>query len=137
MPEKQPKHPNNNAKARENWESEGGAPASDHRSTKRKRGRDPNQITKAQPLTDPRMPAAQLSQREARQNLRSDRARISEPDEPLAGCRTPTRQTGGGGGGAPQGAVGALKRLRLAGCRSARPRRLLWVTSQKALGTSA
>jgi hypothetical protein len=52
MPEKQPKRPNNNAKALENWESEGGAPASDDRSTKRKRGRDLNQITKAQPLTD-------------------------------------------------------------------------------------
>ena len=52
MPEKQPKRPNNNAKALENWESEGGAPASDDRSTKRKRPRDLNQITKAQPLTD-------------------------------------------------------------------------------------
>jgi hypothetical protein len=52
MPEKQPKRPNNNAKALENWESEGGAPASDNRSGKRKRPRDPNQITKAQPLTD-------------------------------------------------------------------------------------
>ena len=29
MPEKQPKRPNNNAKALESWESEGGAPASD------------------------------------------------------------------------------------------------------------
>ena len=37
MTEKQPKRPNNNAKALENWESEGGAPASDDRSTKRKR----------------------------------------------------------------------------------------------------
>ena len=35
MPEKQPKHPNNNANALENWESEGGTPASDDRSTKR------------------------------------------------------------------------------------------------------
>jgi hypothetical protein len=52
MPEKQPKRPNNNAKALENWESEGGAPASDNRSTKRKRPRDLNQITKAQPLPD-------------------------------------------------------------------------------------
>ena len=51
MPEKQPKRPNNNAKALENWESEGGAPASDDRSTTRKRPRDLNQITKAQPLT--------------------------------------------------------------------------------------
>ena len=51
MPEKQPKRPNNNAKALENWESEGGAPASDNRSgKKRKRPRDLNQ--KAQPLTD-------------------------------------------------------------------------------------
>jgi hypothetical protein len=39
MSEKQPKRPNNNAKALENWESEGGAPASDDRSTKRKRPR--------------------------------------------------------------------------------------------------
>jgi hypothetical protein len=31
MPEKEPKRPNNNAKALENWESEGGAPASDDR----------------------------------------------------------------------------------------------------------
>jgi hypothetical protein len=52
MPEKQPKGPNNNAKALENWESEGGAFASDDRSTKRKRPRDLNQITKAQPLPD-------------------------------------------------------------------------------------
>jgi hypothetical protein len=52
MPEKQPKHPNNNANALENWESEGGTPASDDRSTKRKRPRVLNQITKAQPLTD-------------------------------------------------------------------------------------
>jgi hypothetical protein len=29
MPGKQPKRPNNNAKALESWESEGGAPASD------------------------------------------------------------------------------------------------------------
>ena len=43
---------NNNAKALESWESEGGAPASDDRSTKRKRSRDLNQITKAQPPTD-------------------------------------------------------------------------------------
>ena len=51
MPEKQPKRPNNNAKALENWESEGGAPASDNRSEKkRKPPRDPNQ--KAQLLTD-------------------------------------------------------------------------------------
>jgi hypothetical protein len=52
MPQNQPKHPNNNAKALENWESEGGAPASDNRSTKRKRPLDLNQITKAQPLRD-------------------------------------------------------------------------------------
>jgi hypothetical protein len=52
MPEKQPKRPNNNAKALESWESEGGAPASDDCSTKRKRPRVLNQITKAQPLTD-------------------------------------------------------------------------------------
>jgi hypothetical protein len=39
MPEKQPKRPNNNAKALESWESEGGAPASDDCSTKRKRAR--------------------------------------------------------------------------------------------------
>ena len=52
MPEKQPKHPNNNANALEDWESEGGTPASDDRSTKRKRPRVLNQITKAQPLTD-------------------------------------------------------------------------------------
>jgi hypothetical protein len=45
MPEKQPKRPNNNAKALESWESEGGAPASDEGSTK---GRPLNQITKAQ-----------------------------------------------------------------------------------------
>ena len=51
MPEKQPKHPNNNANALENWESEG-TPASDDRSTKRKRPRVLNQITKAQTLTD-------------------------------------------------------------------------------------
>ena len=51
MPDKQPKHPNNNAKALENWESEGGAPASHDRSTKRK-SRVLTQITKAQPLTD-------------------------------------------------------------------------------------
>jgi hypothetical protein len=49
MPEKQPKRPNNNAKALENWESEGGAPASDDRSTKRKR---PRVLNQAQPLTD-------------------------------------------------------------------------------------
>ncbi len=47
-----PKRPNNNAKALESWESEGGAPASDDRSTKRKRRRVLNQITKAQPLTN-------------------------------------------------------------------------------------
>ena len=52
MPEKKSTRPNNNAKALESWESEGGAPASDDRSTKRKRDRDLNQITKAQPLTD-------------------------------------------------------------------------------------
>jgi hypothetical protein len=52
MPGKQPKRPNNNAKALESWESEGGAPASDDRSTKRKRPRVLNQITKAQPLTN-------------------------------------------------------------------------------------
>jgi hypothetical protein len=47
MPEKQPKRPNNNAKALESWESEGGAPASDDGSTKRKRPRVLYQITKA------------------------------------------------------------------------------------------
>jgi hypothetical protein len=52
MPEKQPKRPNSNAKALENWESEGGAPASDERSPKRKRPSVLDQITKAQPLTD-------------------------------------------------------------------------------------
>jgi hypothetical protein len=52
MPEKQPKRPNNYAKALESWESEGGAPASDDHSTKRKRPRDLNQITKARPPTD-------------------------------------------------------------------------------------
>ena len=52
MPEKQPKRPNSNAKALENWESEGGAPASDDRSTKSKPPRVLNQITKAQPLTE-------------------------------------------------------------------------------------
>ncbi len=52
MPEKQPKRPNNNAKALESWESEGGAPASDDCLTKRKRPRVLNQITKAQPLTN-------------------------------------------------------------------------------------
>jgi hypothetical protein len=52
MPEKQPKRPNNNAEALENCESEGGAPASDDRSTKRKRPRVLKRITKAQPLTD-------------------------------------------------------------------------------------
>lgn len=52
MSEKQPKRSNNNAKALENWESEGGAPASEDRSTKRKRPRELNQITKVQPLTD-------------------------------------------------------------------------------------
>ena len=52
MPEKQAKRPHNNAKALENWESEGGAPASDDRSTKRKRPRVLNQITKVKPLTD-------------------------------------------------------------------------------------
>jgi hypothetical protein len=51
MSEKQPKRSNNNAKALENWESEGGAPASEDRSTKRKRPRDLNQITKVQQLT--------------------------------------------------------------------------------------
>jgi len=37
MADKQRKRPNNNAKALESWENEGGAPASDDRSTKRKR----------------------------------------------------------------------------------------------------
>jgi hypothetical protein len=37
MADKQPKRPNNNAKALESWESEGGAPASDDRPIKRKR----------------------------------------------------------------------------------------------------
>jgi hypothetical protein len=48
MPEKQPKRPNNNAKALESWESEGGAPASNDGSTEGQRPRDLNQITKAQ-----------------------------------------------------------------------------------------
>jgi hypothetical protein len=48
MPEKQPKRPNNNAKALESWESEGGPPASNDGSTKGQRPRDLNQITKAQ-----------------------------------------------------------------------------------------
>ena len=48
MPEKQPKRPNNNAKALESWESEGGAPASNDGSTKGQRPHDLNQITKAQ-----------------------------------------------------------------------------------------
>jgi hypothetical protein len=52
MPAKPPKRPNNNDKALENWESDGGAPASGDRSTKKKRSRDLNQITKAQPLTN-------------------------------------------------------------------------------------
>ena len=52
MPEKKSTRPNNNAKALESWESEGGAPASDDCSTKRKRPRVLNQITKAQPLTN-------------------------------------------------------------------------------------
>ena len=38
MADKQPKRPNNNANALESWESEGGAPASDDGSIKRKRG---------------------------------------------------------------------------------------------------
>jgi hypothetical protein len=37
MADKQPQHTNNNAKALESWESEGGAPASGDRSIKRKR----------------------------------------------------------------------------------------------------
>jgi len=49
MPEKQPKRSNNNAKALESWESEGGAPASEDGSTKGQRLRDLKQITKAQP----------------------------------------------------------------------------------------
>jgi hypothetical protein len=52
MPGKQPKRPNNNAKALESWESEGGTPASGDDLTMRKRPRDLNQITKAQPPTD-------------------------------------------------------------------------------------
>jgi hypothetical protein len=52
MPEKRRKRPNNYAKALESWEGEGGAPASDDHSTKRKRPRDLNQITKARPPTD-------------------------------------------------------------------------------------
>jgi hypothetical protein len=52
MPEKQPKRPDNNAKALEDWESEGGAPALVDRSTKRNRPRVLNQITKAQPIPD-------------------------------------------------------------------------------------
>ena len=41
-----PKRPNNNTKALEGWESEGGAPASDDPSTKKKRPRDLNQWAK-------------------------------------------------------------------------------------------
>ena len=52
MPGKQPRRPNNNTKALESWESEGGAPASDDGSTKRNRRRVLNQITKAQPPTN-------------------------------------------------------------------------------------
>jgi hypothetical protein len=37
MADKQPKRPNNNAEALESWESEGGAPVSDDRSTKKNR----------------------------------------------------------------------------------------------------
>ena len=46
MANKQPKHPNNNAKATESWESEGGAPATDDRSPARKRPRDLSQWAK-------------------------------------------------------------------------------------------
>ena len=41
-----PKRPNNNTKALEGWESEGGAPASDDPSTKKKRPHDLNQWAK-------------------------------------------------------------------------------------------
>ena len=46
MADKQPNRPNNNAEALESWESEGGAPESDDRSTKKKRARDLNQWAK-------------------------------------------------------------------------------------------
>ena len=46
MANKQPKHPNNNAKATESWESEGGAPVTDDRSPARKRPRDLSQWAK-------------------------------------------------------------------------------------------
>jgi hypothetical protein len=42
MADKHPKRPNNNAKALEGWESEGGASGSDVPSTKKKRPRDLN-----------------------------------------------------------------------------------------------
>jgi hypothetical protein len=42
MADKHPKRPNNNAKALEGWESEGGASGSDDPSTKKKRPRDLN-----------------------------------------------------------------------------------------------
>jgi hypothetical protein len=46
MADKRPKRPNDNAKALESWESEGGTPASDDRLTKKKRPRDLNQWAK-------------------------------------------------------------------------------------------
>ncbi len=46
MANKQPKHQNNNAKATESWESEGGAPATDDHSPARKRPRDLSQWAK-------------------------------------------------------------------------------------------
>jgi len=46
------KAPEQQCQSLENWENEGGAPASDNRTTKRKRPRDLNQITKAHPLRD-------------------------------------------------------------------------------------
>jgi Protein of unknown function (DUF1488) len=80
MPEKQPKRPNNNAKALESWESEGGAPASDEGLTKGPR--DLNQITKAQ--TDhkrkpkrPKMPLKRLKN----EYLEQDGVRFLMEDE--------------------------------------------------------
>ena len=46
MADKHPKRPNNNAKAIEGWEGEGGATASDNGATKKKRPRDLNQWAK-------------------------------------------------------------------------------------------
>jgi hypothetical protein len=47
MVEKHPKRPNNNAKALESWESEGGAPVSGDRSKKKKRPPRPKPVGKA------------------------------------------------------------------------------------------